>query len=85
MSNNREPSISGVREFEEVDISSTNHTFTEEIRALYVGGAGDVILTTKGGASITLTALAAGVLHPIAGVASITKVGTTATGILGAY
>ena len=54
---------------------------------LYVGGAGNVVVTLENmadGASITLTALAVGVVHPLA-VKRVWATGTTATGILAMY
>lgn len=53
-------------------------------RGLYVGGTGNVSVVMASGRTVTLTALAAGMIHPI----SVTKVntsGTTATTILIAY
>lgn len=53
-------------------------------RGIYVGVTGDVSVVMTSGRTVTLVALAAGVVHPI----SVTKVnssGTTATSILLAY
>ena len=56
--------------------------FPAPARAIFVGVAGAVNLTTVGGDTLTAT-LTAG-WHPIR-VASIASSGTTATGILGIY
>ena len=53
-------------------------------RGIYVGVSGDLAVVSESGSEVTLTALAAGVLHPI----SITRVkstGTTATDIVALY
>lgn len=54
-------------------------------RGIYVGGTGNVSVVMTSGRTVTLTALAAGMVHPI----SVTKVNsgglTTATNILLAY
>ena len=44
-------------------------------RGIYVGGSGNVAVVMASGKTITLTALAAGVIHPF----SVTKVNTTNT------
>ena len=48
---------------------------------LYVGGTGDVKVTTLDGDSVLFTALAAGVVHPIL-VKRVWSTGTDATGLL---
>lgn len=49
-------------------------------RGIYVGGSGNVAVVMASGKTVTLTALAAGVIHPF----SVTQVktGTTATNII---
>lgn len=44
-------------------------------RGIYVGGSGNVAVVMASGKTVTLTALAAGVIHPF----SVTKVNTTNT------
>lgn len=52
-------------------------------RGLYIGVAGDVVVDmVDSGASITFTALAAGVIHPLR-VKRVRATGTTATNIVG--
>lgn len=52
-------------------------------RALYVGGAGDVRLTTLGGETVTLRGLATG-WHPLR-VSRVLAAGTTASDLVGAW
>lgn len=52
-------------------------------RAFYIGGAGNVaVILARDSASVTLTALAVGVVHPLR-VKRVLATGTTATGIVG--
>lgn len=51
-------------------------------RGLYVGGAGDVALTTLDGSNATFAGLAAGTFMPV-GAVRILLTGTTATNIVG--
>lgn len=53
-------------------------------RALYVGGAGDVVLRMLGGETVTLANLQAGALVPLR-VARVLATGTTATGLVGLW
>lgn len=48
---------------------------------LYIGGAGDVAVTTSGGSEVTFTGLSAGSFLPVI-VAKVKATGTTATNIL---
>ncbi len=59
---------------------STELTYTT--RGLYVGVAGNVAVVMADGTSVTLTGLAAGVVHPLR-VKQVRSTGTTATGIVG--
>ena len=77
-------SISGNKEFETVNISSEDHTFTNKIRSLYIGQAGNVVVETEAEAQHTLN-LATGVFHPIVGLKKIIRNGTTASDIKGGY
>jgi hypothetical protein len=58
---------------------SGGDTYTLQ-RALYIGGAGNVVITQKNGTNATYTALAVGVWHPIHS-KGIVSSGTTATNI----
>jgi hypothetical protein len=53
-------------------------------RALWVGGAGNIALTTAGGDSITLSNIVAGSLIPIQA-KIVLSTGTTATNIVALY
>ena len=54
---------------------------TNTSRALYIGGAGNVQVTTAGGDTVTFTGLAAGTILPVR-VRRIWSTSTTATTIL---
>ena len=49
-------------------------------RSLYVGGAGDVSVITRGGSTVTFTAVPAGMVLPVQ-VRRVRATGTTATSI----
>ena len=51
---------------------------------LYVGGAGNVSVVMANGQSRTITALSAGIIHPIS-VKRVNATGTTATSIMAVY
>ena len=53
-------------------------------RGLYVGGAGDVKLTTVGGNTVTFAAVPAGAVLPVRA-ARIFATGTSATNLVGLY
>ena len=57
---------------------------TDTARALYVGGAGNVVLLMTDGNTITLTAVAVGVWHPIR-FNRVNATNTTATAIVAGY
>lgn len=57
---------------------------TDTARALYVGGAGNVVLLMPDGNTITLTAVAVGVWHPIR-FNRVNNTSTTATAIVAGY
>lgn len=50
--------------------------------ALYLGGAGHVKVTMVGGESVTLTTMAAGVIHHGLAIARVWSTGTSATSII---
>ena len=62
---------------EAVNIAAADHACSSTTRALYVGGAGDVIATI-GGVDLTFKAVPAGTVLPMQATV-IKKVGTTAT------
>jgi hypothetical protein len=53
-------------------------------RGVYVGGSGTLKVDMADGTTVTFTALAAGVIHPIQ-VKRVYSTGTAATNILGIY
>lgn len=54
----------------------------QTVRAIYVGGAGDISLVTKGGTTLTFTGLQAGSILPVRA-ARVRLTSTTATGLIG--
>lgn len=70
-------------------LAATPHDTTEEVRearALYIGVAGNVSILTEKGQSVILSALAAGMWHPIrVRRVNITGTGAGVTGILLGY
>ena len=62
-----------------------SNNFTEgEVRALYVGGAGDLAAVSAAGDTVTFSAVAAGSVLPIRAV-RVNSTNTTATNIVGLY
>ena len=61
---------------------STDLTVTP--RAIYVGGAGNVKVTTIGGDTVTFSGALAGTIIPVR-VTRVFSTGTTATNLLGLY
>ena len=61
---------------------STDLAFTS--RALYVGGAGNIVCTMLGGGDVTFTAVPAGMILPIR-VTRVKSTSTTATSIINLY
>lgn len=53
-------------------------------RGIYIGGAGNIKVDMSDGTTVTFTAIAAGIIHPIA-VKRVYLTGTSATGIIGVY
>ena len=71
------PDTASAAHGEAVDIAAADHACASTTRALYVGGAGDVIATI-GGVDLTFKAVPAGTVLPMQATV-IKKVGTTAT------
>jgi hypothetical protein len=60
------------------------NALTSDTRGIYIGGAGDMVLVTTGGETVTFVGLPAGFILPVR--ANIIKsTGTTATNIVGLY
>ncbi len=69
--------------FDAFNITPNDATDLSEVtRTLYIGGAGDITLTTKEGTQVTFSSLNAGSLLPIRAT-KVHATGTTATNILG--
>jgi hypothetical protein len=62
-------------------VTPSDTTNISATRALYVGSSGDVRVQMLDGTVITLTNLAAGILHPLQ-VIRVYETGTTAAGII---
>ncbi len=67
-----------------VAVTKSDATILPAFRALYVGGAGDVAVTTVDGANATFSGAPAGLVIPIRGT-KVLSTGTTATLILALY
>lgn len=69
-----------------VDLSSADATYAtgSEPERLYVGGAGDVIVTTLKGTTVTFKAVPVGTVLPIA-CSAVVKTGTTASNLLALF
>lgn len=52
------------------------------VRAIYVGGAGNLAVTFVNGNVVTYTGIATGIFHPFTGVVKIMATNTTATLII---
>lgn len=63
---------------------STDNTGDKAVRGLYVGGAGNIALTTSNGEDVTLVGCQAGSIIPIRP-RRVKSTGTTATNIIGFY
>lgn len=63
-------------------ITPADADLARPIRAFYVGGAGDITLTSPAGNVVTLVGLLAGVVYPFAAV-RISATGTSASNIVG--
>lgn len=72
--------------FGAVAVTKSDSTeYDPPLRGLYVGGTGDVrvIFANADADDVTFTALAAGVVHPIANIKKVMSTDTTATAIVG--
>lgn len=64
-----------------VAVTASNTTVFAPTRGVYVAGAGNLAVTFADGSEVTLTNIAAGVVHPLS-VVQVKSTGTTATGIV---
>lgn len=78
--------MAGAIPFEQLTaITASDATvYSPPLRALYVGGAGNVKIDDAMGNAVTLTSLAVGVFHLVRAT-KVYSTGTTATAIVGAY
>jgi hypothetical protein len=67
-----------------VAVTPSDSTILPNIRALFVGGAGNVAVTFNDGSAVTLTGVLAGSLLPIQ-VQKVMLTNTTATNIVALY
>jgi hypothetical protein len=66
-------------------ISPSNDTdLTNPVRAIYIGGAGAVVITTVAGTDVTFSGLPAGMILPVRA-KRVKAAGTTATGLVGLW
>ena len=65
-------------------ITKSDSTALDDIRGLYVGGAGNVALEGEDGESVTFSAVPAGTILPVSP-AKVLSTGTTATLIVALY
>lgn len=63
---------------------SNGNPLANVTRAIYVGGTGDLRVTMKGGETVVLSQVQAGVIYPLR-CTHVMATGTTATGIVGLY
>ncbi len=54
------------------------------VRAIYIGGAGNVVITTVAGNDVTFSGLPAGMILPVRA-KRVKATGTTATGLVGLW
>lgn len=66
-----------------VEITAADSDLAREVRALYIGGAGDVVVVTHGGSSVTFVGVLAGSILPVR--CKRVSLATTATNIVGMY
>lgn len=72
-----EPAIDG----EAISYGSGDQTLTRASRAVYIGTAGHLVVTMRGGTQLTFSNLAAGSIYPISCTAIIQS-GSTAAGLV---
>lgn len=63
-------------------ITPDNNTYIQKTRGIYIGGGNNLTVDMADGSTVTFTALATGVIHPIS-VVRVYATGTDATSILG--
>lgn len=72
-----DPAMGGVA----ISYGGGDQTLTVPGRALYISGAGNLVVETVGGDSLTFTGLLAGVIYPVA-VRKIIQAGSSAAGLV---
>jgi len=72
-----DPVIGGVA----INYAAADQVLTVAARGLYISGAGNLVVETIGGDTLTFTGLLAGVIYPVA-VRKIIKLGSSAAGLV---
>jgi hypothetical protein len=65
-------------------VKSDSDNFAYQVRAIYVGGAGNVVVITPSGAVVTFSGVPAGSVLPVRAV-RVNSTDTTATNMVGLY
>jgi hypothetical protein len=65
-------------------VTPSDTTHLGNVRALYIGGAGDVRIDTEGGSTVTFVGVQAGSILPVRA-ARVYSTSTTATSIVAIY
>lgn len=68
--------------FDAVAITPADSDLANEVRALYIGGAGNVAVKTQGGTTVVFVGLLAGAILPVR-CRQVRSTSTTATNIVG--
>lgn len=67
-----------------VDVSAADQSFGRTARAFYIGGAGNLAVTTEEGQDVTFSGLTAGSILPVQATAALNS-GTTATDVVALF
>jgi hypothetical protein len=70
--------------YDAATVTPSDSTHLGNVRGLFVGGAGNVAVTTAKGTTLTFTGVVAGTILPVM-VAKVLSTGTTATNIAALY
>lgn len=63
-------------------ITPADANLARPVRAIYVGGAGNLTITSPAGESVLITGVQAGVIYPFSAI-RVSATGTTATALVG--
>ena len=67
-----------------VAVTTNDMSYIPVTRALYVGGAGNIVVTMENGEDATLSGVLAGTVYPLS-VKRVKATGTTATNLVALY